>query len=363
MVYAGSSISRGRAKGVVVATGARTAVGQLALDLLGVLEGQPPLLQRMEKFTRVVAYAVLGAATAIGLRGVLLRGYGAGDMFLFGVALAVSAIPEGLPVALTVALAVATTRMSCRRVIVRRLAAVEGLGSCTLIASDKTGTLTCNELTVRALHLPSGQEYAVAGEGYAPEGAVESAAALCNEADLHRRDGDWIWRGDPTDVALLSFAHKLGLVREEVIDRYPQINEIPFEPERRFAATYHRIDDCTGDEPDPSGGDHLGVLGPHAGHAHAHGAKDLGRRTRRLPNPCQLVRTGVEHRRHHGDPQMVVASSPNKPRKLTVAFDARIARLALHKPACSSPSWRWSTRRWVSDKKVTFREENPNNSG
>ena len=263
MVFAGSTTGRGRARGLVVATGAHTAVGQLAVDLLGVHGGRPPLLERMEKFTRVVAYTVLGAATAIGLLGVLLRGYGAGDMFLFGVALAVSAIPEGLPVALTVALAVATMRMSRRGVIVRRLAAVEGLGSCTLIASDKTGTLTCNELTVKAVHLPSGQAYSVAGEGYAPEGAVESAAGavrpgsdpaidalaraavLCNEADLHRRDGDWIWRGDPTDVALLSFAHKLGWVRKVMIDRYPQIHEIPFEPERRFAASYHRIDDRT----------------------------------------------------------------------------------------------------------------------
>lgn len=263
MAYAGSTISRGRARGMVVATGARTAVGQLAMDLSVGLGGRPPLLERMERFTRVVAFAVLIAALVIGLIGVLLRGYGVGEMFLFGVALAVSAIPEGLPVALTVALAIATTRMSRRGVIVRRLAAVEGLGSCTLIASDKTGTLTCNELTVRAVHLPSGREYGVTGEGYAPEGAVESeagtidpgsdpvvdalarAAVLCNEGELHRRDGDWVWRGDPTDVALLSFAHKLGWSRDAAIRRHPQVNEIPFEPERRFAATYHQGDDHT----------------------------------------------------------------------------------------------------------------------
>lgn len=263
MVYAASSISRGRAKGLVVATGARTSVGQLALDLESGLGGRPPLLERMERFTRVVAFVVLGAALVIGFLGVLFRGYGAGEMFLFGVALAVSAIPEGLPVALTVALAVATTRMSRRGVIVRRLAAVEGLGSCSLIASDKTGTLTCNELTVRAVHLPDGREYAVTGEGYAAEGAVEGdagtvapgsdsvlealarAAVLCNEGDLHRRDGDWVWRGDPTDVALLSFGHKLGWSRETASERHPEVNEIPFEPERRFAATYHRSDDRT----------------------------------------------------------------------------------------------------------------------
>jgi magnesium-transporting ATPase (P-type) len=182
-------------------------------------------------------------------------------MFLFGVALAVSAIPEGLPVALTVALAIATTRMARRGVIVRRLAAVEGLGSCTLIASDKTGTLTCNELTVREVRLPDGTRFEVTGEGFVPRGevrldgkaasgdhgelaALARAAVLCNEGDLHQCEGTWVWRGDPTDLALLSLGHKLGWVREVALGRHPQVNEIPFEPERRFAATYHRADDA-----------------------------------------------------------------------------------------------------------------------
>jgi magnesium-transporting ATPase (P-type) len=148
-------------------------------------------------------------------------------------------------------------------VIVRRLAAVEGLGSCTLIATDKTGTLTCNELTVREVRLPDGGSFAVTGEGYAPTGQVQAdgqpvtggrhggleslarAAVLCNEADLHRQDAGWAWRGDPTDIALLSFAHKLGLQREAELDRHPQVNQIPFEPEHRFAATYHRVDGAT----------------------------------------------------------------------------------------------------------------------
>ena len=258
MAYAGSTINRGRAKGVVVATAARTAVGQLALDLV-TDGGRPPLLVRMERFTHVVAYAVLGAAAVLALLGIFLRGYTVGEMFLFGVALAVSAIPEGLPVALTIALAVATTRMSARKVIVRRLAAVEGLGSCTMIASDKTGTLTCNELTVRTVWLPDGREWQVTGEGYVPEGEVQGAdgqagasatppelralaraAVLCNEGDLHQKEGRWVWHGDPTDVALLSFGHKVGLVREVILADYPPLNEIPFEAERRFSATFHQ---------------------------------------------------------------------------------------------------------------------------
>ena len=260
MAYAGSIVVRGRGQGIVVATGTETAVGQLALDMMATTGGKPPLLKRMESFSQVIALAVMVAAVGIALLGIFKHGYSLVEMFMFAVALAVSAIPEGLPVALTVALAVATHRMVQRRVIVRRLPAVEGLGSCTLIASDKTGTLTCNELTVRRIHLPNGDEFEVTGEGFTPVGQVlfqgkiiapdrlpldriARASVLCNEANLHHRDKHWVWRGDPTDIALLSMAHKLGWNREATMNLYPQINEIPFEPEHQFAATYHLIDD------------------------------------------------------------------------------------------------------------------------
>jgi magnesium-transporting ATPase (P-type) len=260
LCHAGSIVVRGRGKGVVVATGAETMIGRLARAMLGTAGGRPPLLLRMERFTRVVAVAVLLSTAAIGAIGVFVRGNSLQEMFLFTVAVAVSAIPEGLPVALTVALAMATRRMAQRGVIVRRLAAVEGLGSCTLIASDKTGTLTCNELTVRQIVLADGRGFTVTGEGFAPSGQVlfrddpvvpgshpglddlARIAVLCNEADLHHRNDAWVWRGDPTDVALLSMAHKLGWDREAALDRYPQLDGIPFEPERRYAASYHRVD-------------------------------------------------------------------------------------------------------------------------
>ncbi len=258
MAHAGSSIVRGRARGVVVATAGRTAVGQLALDIASG-GGRPPLLERMERFTRAIAISVLVASAVVGVLGVALRGYGVSDMFLFAVALAVSAIPEGLPVALTVALSIASARMARRGVIVRRLAAVEGLGSCTLIASDKTGTLTCNELTVRVASLPDGRELDVSGEGYSPEGEVSVDAAarpslerlaravvLCNEGQLQRRNGEWTWRGDPTDVALLVFGHKAGVTREEELALAPLVDAIAFEPERQFAATFHRA--ASGDQ-------------------------------------------------------------------------------------------------------------------
>jgi len=257
MTFAGSVVARGRAKGVVVATGTATSVGQLALDVMAGVGGKPPLVVRMERFTNLIAVAVLIAAAAVGILGVMAGGYSLSEMFLFAVALAVSAIPEGLPVAMTVALAVATSRMARRGVIVRRLTAVEGLGSCTLIATDKTGTLTCNELTVQEVRLPNGETFQVSGEGFIPTGQVlyegspiepgthdpvkmlVRAAVLCNEADLHLRDGSWNWRGDAVDIALLALGHKLDWNREETLTLHPQVNQIPFEPEYRFAATYH----------------------------------------------------------------------------------------------------------------------------
>ncbi len=260
MAYAGAIVTRGRAKGLVVATGTATSVGQLTLDVLGEGGGKPPLLVRMERFTRVIAVAVLVAAVMIGVLGVSLGGYSPTEMFMFTIAMAVSAIPEGLPVAMTVALAIATTRMARRGLIVRRLTAVEGLGSCTLIATDKTGTLTCNELTVREVRLPDGDVFQVTGEGFAPHGQVlqhdkpigpgsheplewlTRAGIVCNEADLHHRNGDWVWRGDAVDVAFLSFGHKLGRDRESTLDLHPQVNEIPFEPEHQFAASFNAVD-------------------------------------------------------------------------------------------------------------------------
>ena len=270
MVHAGSIITRGRASALVVATGPRTSVGELAIDVAARPAGKPPLVARMERFTRSVAVAVVAAATTIGLLGIAV-GQRPQEMFLFAVVLAVSAIPEGLPVSLTIALAIATGRMAARGAIVRRLPAVEGLGSCTLIATDKTGTLTCNELTVTTVELPATRaappdRLSVDGHGFVPTGAVlrngralplmhdrltttaeprlhalAACGVLCNEATLHHRDGAWTWRGDAVDVALLSLGVKLGLEREALLAEAPQFDELPFEPEHRFAATFHRF--------------------------------------------------------------------------------------------------------------------------
>jgi P-type Ca2+ transporter type 2C len=258
MAFAGSIVMRGRGRGIVVSTGQATSVGQLALDVTSTVGGKPPLLDRMERFTNVIAVATLIAAAAIGAVAVVLGRYAVSEVFLFVTALAVAAIPEGLPVAMTVALAIATTRMARRGVIVRRLTAVEGLGSCTLIATDKTGTLTVNELTVREVRLPGGEKFSTTGEGFIPDGqvlrgtdpvhresfpsldALARAGVLCNESELLERNGHWEWRGDAVDLALLSFAHKLGRKSAETLREWPQIGAIPFESERQFAATYHQ---------------------------------------------------------------------------------------------------------------------------
>jgi len=262
MAFAGSTVTRGRGHGEVAATGSATVIGGLALTMSATQRGKPPLVARMERFSRVVAVAVLAAAIVVGAVGVLVHGQGIGQMFVFGVALAVSAIPEGLPVALTIALAIAARRMASRGAIVRRLPAVEGLGSCTLIASDKTGTLTCNELTARELWLPGGCEFEASGAGYEPVGeilpkascppaeprqlrALLEIAAACNEADLVGRDGRWNWRGDPTDVALLALARKGGVDRDELLLERPQVGDIPFEAERRYAASFNERDGRT----------------------------------------------------------------------------------------------------------------------
>ena len=258
--FAGTLVVRGRARGVVVATGSGTEVGRIASRMTGTTAGKPPLTVRMERFSHAVAIVVLSAAVLIGCVAVLVHHQSVFTMFTFGVALAVSAIPEGLPVAVTVALAIAARRMASRGAIVRQLPAVEGLGSCSLVASDKTGTLTCNELTAVELRTDDGTRWQATGAGYRPVGEIRRvddgtradastlAAALriavaCNEAELLAVEGAWRTRGDPTDLALLVLAAKAGVNRDHVLAQWPAVAQIAYEPERRFAASFHRHDE------------------------------------------------------------------------------------------------------------------------
>ncbi|MEN8159459.1 MAG: HAD-IC family P-type ATPase, partial [Myxococcota bacterium] len=262
MAFAGSMVASGRAAGLVVATGLRTEVGAIAGEIAAITHDPTPLIQRTERFARVIGAAVLVVAALVVVLGTL-RGDSLGELLLAGVALAVSAIPEGLPIALTVALAVAVSRMAKRGVVVRQLPAVEGLGSCGVIATDKTGTLTRNELTVERV-VAGPIDCAVTGTGYAPRGELVlgdkplllgehprlfrllRAACLANEANLVRRlDGEeeaeagWEWSGDPTDVALLAVAIKAGCDVLAFREVHELVGTIPFEPERRYAASFH----------------------------------------------------------------------------------------------------------------------------
>ncbi len=262
--FAGTAVLRGRAQGLVFATGGRTEVGRLAGTMATTAAGKPPLTERMERFSRTIAVVVVLAAVTVAAFAVLVHGQSPFTMFSFGVALAVSAIPEGLPVAVTIALAIAARRMAARGAIVRQLPAVEGLGSCSLIASDKTGTLTCNALTVCAMVLHDGSRWDVGGVGHRPVGAItraedgagdDAAASLlaetlrigaaCNEAQLLLQDGEWSATGDPTDIALLVLAAKGGLDRDALLRERPLVAQRPYEPELQYAATAHRVGDGT----------------------------------------------------------------------------------------------------------------------
>jgi magnesium-transporting ATPase (P-type) len=258
MLYSGTHVTAGRGRAVVVATGGATEVGKIAHLTTGAEEPKTPLEQRLETFGRylvVAALAMFAAVMALGL----LRGLPLVDIFMVAISQMVSMVPEGLPVAMTIALAVGMQRMAARGAIIRRLSAVETLGSTSVICSDKTGTLTRNEMTVTTLWLPGECRIEVSGSGYAPEGelcgadgvearqndvrALLSAAALCNDAKLAPPDGDdprWRALGDPTEAALLCAAHKAAMDPAVLRREFVRTGEIPFDPSAKLMATEHR---------------------------------------------------------------------------------------------------------------------------
>lgn len=257
MAFAATIVTKGRGYGVAVATGTWTEVGRIAASMSGADAAKPPLLQRMEVFTRNVAIAVGCAVLLLGAIS-FLRGASIHEVFMSSVALAVAVIPEGLPIAMTVALAIAVSRMSRRKVITRRLAAVEALGSCTFIASDKTGTLTLNELTVQRVLIPTEKPWQVPSEPEVPlrtservadlsnRGPLERlcrAAILCNDATLVLKDGEWKGHGDAVDLALLRLGEQFGLSRAAAEANRPRLGAIPFEAERQYAATLNDTPD------------------------------------------------------------------------------------------------------------------------
>jgi cation-transporting P-type ATPase F len=256
MLWSGTLVTAGSGAGIAVATGGETQLGAVHRLIGSAQDLRTPLTRKLATFSVWLTFVILGLAAATFALGVL-RGDPAADMFLASVALAVAAIPEGLPAAVTVTLAIGVNRMARRRAVVRRMPAVETLGSTTVICTDKTGTLTENQMTVRAVWTPGGQ-YRLRGSGYAPEGeltdeagrpvAPEADAALqacllaglaCNDARLVREGDAWSVVGDPTEGALLVSAAKVGQTPSELRRTRPRIATVPFSSERQWMATLH----------------------------------------------------------------------------------------------------------------------------
>jgi magnesium-transporting ATPase (P-type) len=263
MAYAGTVVTVGQASGVVVATARETEIGQIGAMVANVAELVTPLTQRLDQFARRITAFIVVVAFFTFAYGVWYGGMPAADMFLVVVGLAVAAIPEGLPAVVTITLAIGTSIMAKHRAVVRRLPAVEALGSVSVICTDKTGTLTRNEMTAVRVMLAD-TTLTVSGAGYAPSGGFEMAGAaidpathaglqrlarcalLCNDARLNHDSSaedsakSWTLAGDPTEGALVTLALKSGLTLAAANQAFPRRDEIPFESEHRYMATLHR---------------------------------------------------------------------------------------------------------------------------
>ncbi|MEA2111290.1 MAG: cation-transporting P-type ATPase [Campylobacterota bacterium] len=261
MAYSSTIVTHGQASGIVVATGGLTEIGRISTLVSEVELGKTPLIRQMDEFGHWLTMAILGIAVMTFVFGFFIRDYEATEMFLAAVSLAVAAIPEGLPAIMTITLAIGVQRMAHRNAIIRKLPAVETLGAVTVICSDKTGTLTRNEMTVRniatAKHI-----FELSGLGYDPHGAISisnkdiepqerdflqevtRAAVLCNDASIEQSEDVWSVIGDPMEGALLVAGVKCGLDSQEETAQYPRTDLIPFESEHKFMATLHHSHDA-----------------------------------------------------------------------------------------------------------------------
>ena len=254
MVYAGTVVTYGRGRAVVVATGMQTEFGKIAQMLQTIEVGRTPLQENLDKVGHTLARAALVIVLLIVALG-LLRGQPLLEMFIFGIALAVAVVPEALPAVVTISLAIGVQRMARRNALVRRLSAVETLGCTSVICSDKTGTLTRGEMTVRRIFV-AGRFLDVSGVGYEPQGtfsengrgveptmpalqALLQGAVLASDARLAQTDGRWVVKGDPTEGALVVAAAKAGMQKTDLDQRFPRVHEIPFTSETKRMTTLH----------------------------------------------------------------------------------------------------------------------------
>ena len=255
MAFSGTIVAAGQASGIVVETGASTQIGRISSMLSGVTVLATPLLQQIDRFARRFTWLVLASAVALFAFAVLVRDYDWVEALIAVVALAVGIVPEGLPAVITITLAIGVRRMALRNAVIRKLPAVETLGATSVICTDKTGTLTRNEMTARRIVTAQGSWIAT-GSGYEPEGRIDgapgveaepSAAAadlllcgqLCNDSALVKAEEQWRVEGDPMEGALLVLAMKAGLKPDQLRNGWPRVDEIPFDAAHRFMATLH----------------------------------------------------------------------------------------------------------------------------
>lgn len=254
MVYGSTIVSQGKGKAVVTATGMRTEVGKIAKMIKEAQQKQTPLQKKLRDLGKYLTIAVVAVAVIVFLVGIL-SGEAASIMFLTAIALAVAAIPEGLPAVITISLAVGVQKMVKRNALVRKLPSVETLGSVNVICTDKTGTLTHNQMTITKIWA-NNQVYGVTGSGYEPKGAFQQGkklanplplyqllkcGALCNDASLEKKKAKWEVIGDPTEASLIVSAEKAGFTLKELHDEEPRFDEIPFSSERKMMTTLHRV--------------------------------------------------------------------------------------------------------------------------
>ncbi len=248
MAYASSLVTNGMAAGVAIAIGDKTQVGLISQLIAEAGDLKTPLSRKIDQFSRLLLIVIIGLA-ALTMAVGLLRGQGLVEMFTASIALAVAAIPEGLPAAVTITLAIGVHRMARQRAIIRKLPAVEALGSTTVICTDKTGTLTKNQMTVQRI-VAGGERFAASGGGYGPIGEITPAPGpvaletlraglLCNDASLTESGGGWQVVGDPTEGALITSAMKAGLQRDAELALLPRLDVIPFESSYQYMATLH----------------------------------------------------------------------------------------------------------------------------
>ena len=253
MCYASSTVSSGRGVGIVVATGTNTQIGTIAEDLNDTKESKSPLTIRMERFTKQIMYLVFAFAVFTSVL-MIMKNYPGKEVFLLVVAMCISAIPESLPIAQTVVLSIATSRMVKKNVIVKKLSSVESLGSCTVIASDKTGTLTVNQQTAKMISIPDRTNFEIEGEGYNDKGRIGTGpmsppqnlqieyicqmGMLNNEAFLDKKDGQFVYHGDSIDLAFLSLGLKYGLNEKDLKQEFNIFGRIPYESENKFSCVF-----------------------------------------------------------------------------------------------------------------------------